>query len=252
MDFTIILWFVGTLFSLGIFAIKVGLGLRLSSITWKGMFFTLLMYLTLFILMSVLSKKLIDFLMPVLEKGALLHALMAVGMILWGVLLLKVEKKESETSETYFLNKINKSKHSGFNALLLLIPCPVCLTAMVFSIWSFLNIVQWHAFLVGLTLGIIFIFLSLFVYFLLRITISQVEQENQKIWLGLSMIALGLYFIALLYIPAKIEEAKGIYNSFIVNGLSGVDRKQYFFVFFLLIISSVAGFITNRKKRINL
>lgn len=248
MDFTVILWFFGTLFSLGIFAIKVGLGLRLGKITWKGIFFTLFMYLILFVAMSVLSKKLINFLVPVLEKGAWLHAIMAIGMILWGILLLKVEKEEGKRSKTYFVDKINKSKRSGFNASLLLIPCPVCLTAMTFSIWSALNIMQWPAFFVGLTLGMVFIILSLFVYFLLMVTSSQLVQENQKVWLGLSMIALGLYFIALLYIPAKIEEAKNIYNSFVMNSNGGVGREQYFIVFFLLIIASVAGFIASRKK----
>ncbi|MFZ6007887.1 MAG: DUF2162 family putative transporter, partial [Nitrospirota bacterium] len=84
MDLNIILWIGGMLFSLGIFAVKVGFGLGFSKIKWKGIFLTLSMYLVLFVLIAVLSERLIQLLEPVLRKGPYLHALMAAGMIAWG------------------------------------------------------------------------------------------------------------------------------------------------------------------------
>ena len=89
MDLNIILWIGGMLFSLGIFAVKVGFGLGFSGMKWKGVLLTLSLYLVLFVAIAVLSGHLIKFLEPVLRKGPYLHALMAAGMIGWGIYLLR-------------------------------------------------------------------------------------------------------------------------------------------------------------------
>ena len=59
MDLNIVLWIGGMLFSLGIFAIKVGFGLGFTGMKWKGVFMTLFLYLMLFVAIAVLSGHLI-------------------------------------------------------------------------------------------------------------------------------------------------------------------------------------------------
>jgi len=234
MDLNIILWIGGVLFSLGIFAVKVGFGLGFGRMRWKGVFLTLSLYIVLFVLIAALSEQLIKILEPILKKGPYLHALMAIGMIVWGVLLLRNHKRESS-------QPLNFSTSS----LLLLIPCPVCLTAMTFSTWAALSVIKLPAALVGLGLGIVFVLLTLAVVGLTRFK----QTSNPEISLGLGMIAIGLYFISALFLPQKIEEAKALYQSFITEGM-GIDAGNMAGVIIILILAGLVGYLTNLKKEI--
>lgn len=241
MDLNIILWLGGMLFSLGIFAVKVGFGLGFSRIKWKGILLTLSLYLMLFIVIAVLSGHLIRLLEPVLKKGPYLHALMAAGMIGWGILLLRRQKSEKEIQDS----KFNNSELSTLNSLLLLIPCPVCLSAMTFSTWAALNVIKLPSLIVGIGLGVIFALLTLAIVGLTRIK----QTSSPEISLGLGMIAIGFYFMASLYLPAKIEEAKEVYKSFLTEG-SNIALNNSIGVFALLFVALVIGYLTNKKREV--
>ncbi len=92
MDLDIILWIGGMLFTLGIFAVKVGLGLGFGGVKMKGVFLTLSLYLVMFVLIAIFSQGLMGVLGPILKKGPYLHALMALGMIAWGVYALRSQE----------------------------------------------------------------------------------------------------------------------------------------------------------------
>ncbi|MBA3071286.1 MAG: hypothetical protein FP829_03845 [Nitrospirae bacterium] len=241
MDLNIILWLGGMLFSLGIFAVKVGFGLGFSRIKWKGVLLTLSLYLMLFVAIAVLSGHLIRLLEPVLRKGPYLHALMATGMIGWGILLLRRQKSEKEIQDS----KFNNSELSTLNSLLLLIPCPVCLSAMTFSTWAALNVIKLPSLIVGIGLGVIFALLTLAIVGLTRIK----QTSSPEISLGLGMIAIGFYFMASLYLPAKIEEAKEVYKSFLTEG-SNIALNNSIGVFALLFVALVIGYLTNKKREV--
>ncbi len=253
MDLNIILWIGGMLFSLSIFAIKVGFGLGFSRIRWKGIFLTLSMYLALFVLIATLSEQLIKILEPVLRKGPYLHAAMALGMIVWGILLLRAQNKGHRgQTNSRFKNEnsqIIDSELPTLNSLLLLVPCPICLTAMTFSVWSALNVVKFPAGLVGLGLGFVFILLSLTVYFSLKLITFNSSLITQRIGLGLSMMAIGLYFIASLFIPVKIEEAKGVYMSFLAEN-ANTALNDSIGVFIVLFAAMLIGFLLNKRTEV--
>lgn len=250
-DLIIILWIGGMLFTLGIFAVKVGLGLGFSKIKWKGIFLILTLYLIIFVLVAMSSGWLIKILEPVLRKGLYFYALMAAGMIAWGIYTLRTQNKEyrMQTNPEFKIqnSKFSKSGLRTLNySLLLILPCPVCLTAITFSIWAALDVLKLPTPLVGLSLGIIFVALSL----LFRISIKLVTRHSSiitlRIGLGLSMIGIGLYFIASLFLPMKIEEAKGIYKSFLTEG-SNIDMNNSIGVFVLLFVALIIGYLANKK-----
>lgn len=249
MDLSIILWIGGMLFSLGIFAVKVGFGLGFSRIKWKGVLMTLFLYLMLFVAIAVLSGHLIRLLEPVLKKGAYLHALMAIGMIAWGIILLRTRRTDHRTQTKLKFkiqnSKINNSELSTLNSLLLLIPCPVCLSSMTFSTWAALSVIKLPSLIVGVGLGVIFALLALAVVGLTRIK----QTSSHEISLGLSMIAIGFYFIASLYLPAKIEEARGVYQTFLTEG-TNIDMNNSIGVFAILFIAFVIGYFANKKGEV--
>ncbi|MCL4536193.1 MAG: DUF2162 domain-containing protein [Nitrospirae bacterium] len=253
MDLSIVLWMGGMLFSLGIFAVKVGFGLGFGGIKRKGIFLTLSMYVVLFVVIAILSEQLMKILEPVLRKGPYLHALMAIGMIVWGILLLRRQTTEHRTQTKLKFkiqnSKINNSELSTLNSLLLLIPCPVCLTAMTFSTWAALSVIKLPAPVVGLGLGIVFVVLSLFFYFSLKLITRNSSLFTQEIGLGLGMIVIGLYFISSLFLPRKIEEARAVYQSFLSEGM-GIDAGNMAGVIIILILAGLVGYLTNLKKEV--
>ncbi len=233
MDINIMLWIGGMLFTLSIFAVKVGFGLGFGGMRWKGIFLTLVMYLVLFIFVAIFAEQLMKLLEPILRKGPYLHALMAIGMIVWGILLLRDSHHCQTTS--------NKPQSA-----LLLIPCPVCFTAMTFSTWAALNVIKFPAYLVGLGLGIAFCFLSISFCFILKFVS---RNSSPRIGLSFGMLGIGLYFLAALVIPAKIEEAKGIYKTFLTE-TGNIDLTNSIGVFVLLFVSLVIGYFANKKPEV--
>ncbi|MFN4131894.1 MAG: DUF2162 domain-containing protein, partial [Caldimicrobium sp.] len=184
----------GTFFSLSIFSVKVGLGLAYGSINSKGILTTLFIYLILFIFMAYLAEKTLFILYPLLKKGPYLHMIMAIGMTLWGVFLL-----------------IKSDQRHGLSALPLLIPCPVCLSAMAFSVLSLREVFKVSPLVLGLFLGVSFVSIAT-----ILILYSKFRQGSfPKFNLSFAMIILGLYYLLALYVPQKIEEAKAVYSTFL-------------------------------------
>lgn len=198
MDLDLILWTGGTLFSLGIFASKVGTGLGYGRFGPMGVALTLAVYLALFQLAAVLSDRLSSLLGPILRGGPWLHSGMAAGLIIWGVFLVL---------------KRGESRASTSSSLPLLVPCPVCLTAMTFSTWSALRILPFSPWGVGLAMGGAFSLLTLGVTLLTRAG----SRRGSSPSLGLAMIVIGSYYIFSLFLPARIEQAKAIYGSFLAE-----------------------------------
>lgn len=237
MDLNMALWAGGTLFTLTGFAGKVGFGLGFGQVKNKWIGITLAMYALLFIGMAVLSKQLMMWIAPILSGGPYLHWFMAAGLMAWGVYAIMstgLEKRECET----------QSGIKWGSSLLLIIPCPVCLSAMVFSTWAALSAVHLPALLVGLGLGAVFAVLALFFVFCARTG----KTESPETSLGLVMIAVGLYFALSLVLPAKIEAARNMYSSF--------AEKKYFpahsdaaFVLLLLAAAIAAGYFFMERKR---
>ncbi|HCS76817.1 MAG TPA: transporter [Syntrophaceae bacterium] len=238
MDLNMALWAGGTLFTLTGFAVKVGFGLGYGQVGGKGIGVTLTVYALLFAGMAVLSEKLMGWLAPILGGGSYLHWFMAAGLLAWGV---------------YAIASAGRSKHdcatqSGVKwgaSLLLIIPCPVCLTAMVFSTWAALNAIHCPALLVGLGLGAVFAALSLLFLFFARAR----KTESPETSLGLVMIAVGLYFALSLLLPAKIEAARAMYSSFAEKSNFPVHTDATF-VLLSLVAALVAGYFLMERKNI--
>lgn len=235
MDLSIILWIGGTLFSLGVFAVKVGFGLGYGRIGTKGVCITLAGYGALFVLMAPLSGKLMGILAPLLGRGPYIHLLMAAGMMAWGLYTVLGPHAVGPTGQ-------DRTCASRGSSLLLIVPCPVCLAAMIFSTWTALGVIKLPAILVGVGLGTCFAALVLLFLFLAR----SGRSENPDITLGLAMTAIGLYFVASLVLPAKIEEAKNMYGSFLETA-GKTDNAGMLGVLLTLLIALLIGYFIGER-----
>jgi predicted transporter len=253
MHLNIILWIGGMLFSLSIFVVKVGFGLGLGGISWKGIFLTLLLYLGIFILAAISCESLIKILTPMVSQGPYLHALMALGLIAWGLYVIRNLKDEA-LANGFPANRPKQRRHEATccidrSALFLLLPCPICLTAIIFSTWAALHVIKLPAFVVGLGLGTTFIILALLIYLSLKFFTVKSTILARKVGLGLSMIGIGLYFIASLFIPAYIESARTIYQSFNTDS-NNIPWKDYLGVSGVLLVALLIGFFLNKRQEI--
>jgi predicted transporter len=254
MDINMVLWLGGMLFSLSVFVVKVGFGLGLGRLGWRGVLLTLFSYLGIFLLTALGCESLIKILAPVVRQGPYLHALMALGMMAWGLYVLRklagpgpagglpAHRRHHQTQDSDRL-----AQHS---TLILLLPCPVCLTAITFSTWAALQVIKMPAVVVGLGLGLTFMVLALLVYLFIRIFALKSTLVNNRMALGLSMLGLGLYFLTSLVIPAHIEAAKTIYQSFATEG-GNIALGDHLGVFLLLLGAVLVGFFTNKRREVS-
>jgi len=253
MDVNLVLWLGGVLFSLSVFVVKVGFGLGLGQVGWRGLVLTLSLYLGIFLLAAVFCENLIKILEPVVRKGPYVHIVMALGMMFWGLYLIRHLAGPDEGCGVHSGCRPPTARDAARAprpALLLLLPCPVCLTAITFSTWAALQVVKLPAWVVGLGLGATFIILLLLVYLGIKLFTLKSTLVNQRIGLGLSMMAIGLYFLTSLFLPAQIEAAKSIYQSFVAEG-GGMALSDHIGVFLLLLAALLVGFLVNKRREVS-
>ena len=197
---------LGLIFSLGIFALKVGLGAHYflsgtSRSRDKVLFLSglALGYLGLFLvgyfLIQMLSASTyISIFQRGFQYGMLLHLLMATLLIVWGILILRADYSE-------------RSRSLGW--LPLVIPCPlhmsVILLCLVFLLTSFPQ-GAWIS-VIGLYLG--FLCLVFFTLLILRLFPTR---GRQKELLGWGMLFIAAYFFLAIIIMPQFQDVEEIYR----------------------------------------
>ncbi|EKD35023.1 MAG: transporter-like protein [uncultured bacterium] len=238
MDLNIMLWMGGMLFSLGIFAVKVGLGLGSGRFGGKGVALWLTGYTALFMGIAVAAERLMKTAAPLLQKGPWTHGLLAFGLIVWGLAVIRRDTRSHEGSRTDDTAIIQGAP------LLMIIPCPVCLSAMTFSTWAALNAIHQPPLLLGLCLGLAFSGMALLVAMLFKARTGAMPKTS----LGLAMIVVGLYFVFSLFLPAKIEAARGMYASFLSESQLPTGHDATGTLVFIIVLL-VAGFFAGTNVR---
>lgn len=232
------LWIAGILIALSAFGVKVGVAA--SSIVFNRSFsvyrkikyisFIMLSYLSLFlIILFVISfiplLSYIEHMIKTLNYGMLIHIVLAFGIFIWGLSLLKQREDQSKAG-------------SCGGAMLLSIPCPVCalvilitvsLTHFVLSI----PIISAALILFGVFSGIILLTITLLSPFRKKIG------EASSRFLGVVMIIISIYFILTILIAPVYQEAKDIYQ--LASDMTKKDSLDLF-SFVILIIAAVVLF----------
>ncbi len=228
-----LLWITGMVFSLGVFSAKVGLGLGLARAGIKQITVAYSSYLLLFMILTIVNDRIISILGPLLSRGPYIHALVAIGFILWAIyVLLNAGTREKE--------KVKKRT----SMLLLIIPCPVCITAMAYSSWAVINMSEISALKAGLLLSGIFLGISTIVLIL-----SRFSKDTTGFGLSYGLFIIGAYFILSLLVPSAIQEAKDIYKSYVSIKTPLLNNRDMIGVLTIITLCITSGYIIGGRKR---
>ncbi len=228
---------LGILFSIGIFAIKGGIGLsyylfqRVSKPVKAGVCLLYAgSYLLIFLASDMILKK-IDLIrhftavQNFVQSGMLIHLIMAGMLIIWGVVLLKQDSTPHRRSMGW---------------LLLAAPCPVCATVIFFSV-GFL-ITCFPDFSMGVTLALYtaFIMLNLLTVLVMAFWKTHLDTPAESL-LGGAMLLIAAYFFLSVTIMPQFADADKIYRMAMYQSDSTVEQTRHLFLFITCIAALFLG-----------
>ena len=200
--------FIGIVFAMGIFAVKSGVGIHYLLARKAGgksrlafLSFYSLVYLFLFLSCAYIIQRIdiiayFETVQRFLKYGMILHVLMAGGLLVWGVLLLKGSGKSV------------KGKH-GWIALI--VPCPVCITVIFLSL-SFLI----SYFPDAVHMAAISVYLAFMGIVLATIIVMALWQNSARgapeLTIGAAMVLISIYFLLSVIILPQFGNVGGIYR----------------------------------------
>ncbi len=271
----------GVIFGLLIFAFKAGIGIayRLSIMASNRKKYLIIVssmaYLMLFIGISYLVQKMditvyIGKLLPMLRTGTTMHIVLCVSMAAWGIYLLSMQHMGQGCTVSNcgrvpaFDTKHGADSFTPFHAqtstgtwawLTLALPCPVCMTVILFSM-SFLHaIFSEHLLLIVFGLYLFFIitvFLTAYGFYLIKDVKTPPEVLLAHLMLGVSG-----YFLLLLVISPQIQGITEIYdmvarqhasNSMMETPVPISSNITNVSGILTLLISAVTGFLIQQNK----
>jgi predicted transporter len=200
--------FLGLLFSLGVFALKGGAGLfyrirRETGSARKALIIGLysLTYLILIAGSGVVVGKWdvmrhFDVFTLFLRSGYLIHMVIAVGLALWGVYLLKRDPGSMEHSHAW---------------LGLTVPCPMCLILLFVSVSFLLSYFPDDTLRVLVTTYAAFLGLSLFSMIVLTLW-THVSGLRPATVLGIAMLTAAAYFLISACVMPLYQDLDRVYR----------------------------------------
>ncbi len=231
---------LGVIFTLGIFAVKSGIGLfYLLSDKSKKRFiivsFTIFSYFFLFSVSYLILNKInilnyFSYFEKFLKTGMLLHFILAVGMLWWGISVLT---KLEENSKAY---------------IMLIFPCPLCSIVIFLSISFLIKFIGKYDFSYNMVFFAGFTMLQIFTVILLKIfsKIFKIKKVNDM--LGYSLIAVGCYFLITYCFAPAFSQVNKIYRLANYSKIHFVLKKHDLLIVLLAGILILSGFLFNKRR----
>ena len=237
---------LGILFSIGLFAVKSGVGIHYfisvqSRMRHKTVGF-LLFALTYFIIFSaiafILAKiDIVGHLVAIqtfIKSGMLIHLIMAGMLMVWGVILLKRDSSNSQKSKGW---------------MLLAVPCPVCLIVIFFSAGFLITCFPDTPKTAVLILYFVFILINL-----ITIAILTRLQHKRKIepefLLGAIMLLIAVYFFISVTVMPQFADIDTIYRMAQYKGTKPAKEVVYRIPFIIFTVLAFVGGYSFRFKKI--
>ena len=237
--------FLGLTFTIGIFALKSGVGLHYflnqkRKLKAKLFFLSLygLVYLLIFMLSSYILQRIniihyFEIVQNFLKSGMFIHILMAGGLIIWGIVLLKREDRPDRKSLAW---------------VALIIPCPVCVTVIFFSAAFLLSYFPDSG------------YMAVFVAYLGFMAIVIITVISMTLWgtrsgstpestLGAAMLIIAIYFFLSVIIMPQFGDMDKIYRLAAYQGeKQTMNTRDILLLYSIMAAVFTTGFWAMRRK----
>lgn len=237
--------FIGIVFAMGIFAVKSGVGIHYLLTQKEGrkrtlafLVFYALVYLCLFLSCAYIINKIdiisyFETVQRFLKYGMVLHVLMAGGLLVWGLLLLRSR---------------GESSRGKYAWMALIIPCPVCITVVFLSL-SFLI----SYFPDAVHMAAISTYLAFMGIVVTTIIVMSFWQYNSKgtpeLTIGTSMVLISIYFLLSVIILPQFGNVGRIYRLAAYQGETQLTSSHELLSLCSVITAFLVwGFIRMKKK----
>ena len=235
---------LGLSFTIGIFALKSGAGLhyfisRKRGMKTKILFLLLygLVYFLIFMLSSLLLKRIdiiryFDIIQAFLRSGMFIHVLMAGGLFVWGIVLLK--------------GKDRRDKSLGWAVLV--IPCPVCITVIFLSAAFLISMFpdSGHKAVLVAYLG----FMAVVIITIIGMTLLSAKTDSTaESILGAAMLIMAVYFLLSVIIMPQFGDIDNIYGLAAYRGEKQVVISRHsLFLYSSMLVLFLSGYWAMKKK----
>ncbi len=170
------------------------------------------------------------------ESGMVLHMLMAGGTLLWAISLLKDHED---------------SRLKSYGWIALLVPCPVCASAIFFITGFLVAFFPDHSFPAVLGAYAVSLVITLLTMAVLALSLRLTDTTPKRA-LGLAMLFVSAYFFVSVLVAPHFGELERIYRVACHGSKESIgDGREAMTVGFILVLSFVSGFVlkTIRSRR---